>query len=98
MTQYSSAYAALHTRLAAGEVLVLDGGTGTELQRRGVAMDPAAWCGPATLGNDQLLTQIHLDYINAGADVITANTFAAGRVMLAAAGYASQVEEIYQKF
>jgi len=36
MTQHSSAYAALHTRLAAGEVLVLDGGTGTELQRRGV--------------------------------------------------------------
>lgn len=97
MTQHSSAYAWLQARLAAGGVLVLDGGTGTELQRRGVAMDPAAWCGPATLGNDQLLTQIHLDYINAGADVITANTFAAGRVMLAAAGYASQVEEINRR-
>ena len=44
MTQYSSVYAWLQTRLAAGEVLVLDGGTGTELQRRGIVMDPAAWC------------------------------------------------------
>ena len=75
-------------------MLLLDGGVGTELQRRGAAMDPAAWCGPATLHNDVLLTEIHVDYARAGSDVITANTFASSRVMLAAAGYGDHVAEL----
>jgi homocysteine S-methyltransferase len=70
------AYDRVKKRLAAGQIIVLDGATGTELQRRGAPMDPAAWCGPATLHADRLLTEIHADYIEAGADVITANTFA----------------------
>ena len=87
-------YLQLKQRLDAHEIIVLDGATGTELQRRGVAMDPAAWCGPATLHNDQLLTEIHADYICAGSDVVTANTFASSRLMLEPAGYGSQVAEI----
>jgi methionine synthase I (cobalamin-dependent) len=90
-------YARLKARLAAGEVVILDGPTGTELQRRGVPMDPAAWCGPATLENDQLLTEIHADYISAGAEVITANTFASSRLMLARAGLADRVSEINER-
>ncbi|NCW84289.1 MAG: hypothetical protein EBV75_06150, partial [Acidimicrobiia bacterium] len=54
----------------------------------------SAWCGPASLNNSELLTQVHLDYINAGADVITANTFASSRLMLTPAGFADRVEEI----
>lgn len=73
---------------------MLDGGTGTELQRRGVAMDAEAWCGPATLGNTAVLEGIHLDYIAAGADVITANTYASSRLMLGPAGFADRLEEI----
>ena len=90
----SNAYSQLKQRLDAGEILVLDGATGTELQRRGAPMDPAAWCGPATLHNDDLLTEIHSDYIRAGSDVITANTFASSRLMLGPAGYAERVGEI----
>ena len=87
-------YQDIKRRLDAGEIIVLDGGTGTELQRRGAQMDPSAWCGPTSLNNSELLTQVHLDYINAGADVITANTFASSRLMLTPAGYADRVEEI----
>jgi len=87
-------YRDVKRRLDAGEIIVIDGGTGTELQRRGAQMDPSAWCGPASLDNSELLTQVHLDYINAGADVITANTFASSRLMLTPAGYADQVKEI----
>lgn len=90
-------YAQLKRRLDAGEVVILDGATGTELQKRGVPMDPAAWCGPATLENEALLTEIHGDYIRAGAEVITANTFASSRLMLATAGYADRVEEINRR-
>ena len=54
-------YKALKCRLDAGEIVLLDGGTGTELQLRGAQMDPAAWCGPATLENESLLVEIHRD-------------------------------------
>lgn len=88
------AYAQLKARLDRGEVLVLDGATGTELQRRGAPMDAAAWCGPATLEHHALLSEIHRDYIEAGADVVTANTFAASRLMLSGAGLGDRVGEV----
>jgi homocysteine S-methyltransferase len=93
----SPAYARLAERLGADQVVVLDGATGTELQRRGAPMDPQAWCGPATLHNDALLTQIHSDYMRAGAEVITANTFASSRLMLSPAGLGDRVEEINRR-
>ena len=85
-------YTALKSRIDQGDIIVLDGATGTELQRRGAPMDPAAWCGPATLENDHILTAIHRDYINAGADIVTANTFASSKIMLKAAGLAERSE------
>ncbi|MDX1710161.1 MAG: homocysteine S-methyltransferase family protein [Rhodovibrionaceae bacterium] len=90
-------YANLKQRMDAGGVVILDGGIGTELQRRGAPMDPAAWCGPATLHNDKLLTQIHADYIAAGAEVATANTYASSRLMLSGAGLGDKVEEINRR-
>ena len=90
-------YAQLKQRLAAGEVVIMDGGTGTELQRRGASMDPSAWCGPATLRSEHLLAELHADYIAAGSEVITTNTFASSRLMLAPAGYGEQVEEINRR-
>lgn len=90
-------YRELKLRLDQGQIIVLDGGTGTELQKRGADMDPAAWCGPATLQNERLLTEIHADYIRAGADVITANTFASSRLMLTPAGLGDRVEEINRR-
>lgn len=90
-------YNGLKRRIDAGEIIVLDGATGTELQRRGAAMDPAAWCGPATLQHDRLLTEIHADYIRAGSQVITANTFASSRLLLKGAGLADRAAEISRR-
>ncbi len=87
-------YERLMASLRAGDIVVLDGATGTEMQRRGAAMDAASWSGPATLSNDRLLQSIHADYIRAGARVVTANTFAASPLMLAAAGLAERSGEI----
>ena len=56
-------------RLAAGEVLILDGGMGTELQRRGVPMDEVVWSGAAVLSHPEVVRAVHEDYIRAGADV-----------------------------
>ncbi len=87
-------YADLAAKLQRGETIILDGGTGTELERRGVEMDPHAWCGPATAANTHVLEEIHGDYIAAGADVITANTYACSPMMLAHAGLGDQFEPI----
>lgn len=87
-------YSEIKEQLDRGGIIVLDGATGTELQRRGAEMDAGAWCGPTVLRNKALLEEIHADYIRAGADVITVNSFASSRLMLAPAGYGGRVEEI----
>ena len=87
-------YHKIMTKLEKDEIILLDGGTGTELQKRGLEMAPGAWCGPVSLKNSDVLEQVHLDYIEAGADIITANTYASSRMMLREAGYEDQFEEI----
>ena len=82
----------LQKRIAAGDTVLLDGGTGTELERRGVPMNERAWCGDATLGHAQVLRAIHEDYIRAGADVIITNTFATARHTLEPIGFGADVE------
>jgi homocysteine S-methyltransferase len=66
---------------------------GTELQARGVPMDNEAWSGVANLTHDQVVREIHEDFIRAGADVIIANTYAAARLPLERAGYGDRVGE-----
>jgi homocysteine S-methyltransferase len=61
--------------LAAGRVLLLDGATGTELQRRGVDTGLPLWSARALVEAPDVLRAIHADYIAAGADIITTNTF-----------------------
>src|SRR5262245_60323130 len=62
---------ALERMLAQDRVVLLDGATGTELQRRGAAMDDGAWCALATASHPELLRAIHEDYVRAGCDVVT---------------------------
>lgn len=85
-------YEKIGQQLSAGETVILDGGTGTELERRGASMNPEAWCGAATLENLELLESVHLDYIKAGAQIITANTYASSRLMLDPAGLGDQFD------
>ena len=82
----------LHARIVAGGTVLLDGGTGTELERRGVPMNERAWCGDAILGHADRLREIHEDYIRAGAEVIITNTFATARHCLEPIGLGGDVE------
>jgi len=77
-----------------GGTVLIDGGTGTELRRRGMALDAATWSALAPLTHYELLRQIHSDYIAAGADVVTANTFATNRFVLEAAGHGADFAAI----
>jgi len=67
----------LRARLAAGRPVVLDGATGTELQRRGVDTRLPLWSARALVDEAglRILTQIHAEYVAAGAEVLTTNTF-----------------------
>ena len=88
---------AIERRLEAGKIIVIDGATGTELERRGATMNDRAWCAMATLTDPALLRQVHEDYIRAGARVITANTFSTNRNMLEPAGLGSRFEELNRR-
>lgn len=89
-----SNYQNLKFRLDQGEVIVLDGAIGTELQAMGVPMHPASWCGPGNYTHTATVRQMHQRYINAGADIITTNTFNTLRPALEASGYPDLVREI----
>lgn len=54
-------------------VTVLDGGMGVELQRRGERTP--LWSAQALIDNPDLVVQTHLDYIAAGARMITTNSY-----------------------
>ncbi len=70
------------------KLLLLDGATGTELNRRGVDTGLPLWSANALITDAGLnvLRQVHLDYLNAGADIITTNTFRTNRRALAGKG------------
>jgi S-methylmethionine-dependent homocysteine/selenocysteine methylase len=55
--------------------LILDGAMGTEIQRRGVDTGLPMWSANALFSKPALIQQIHTEYIEAGADIITSNTF-----------------------
>ena len=89
-----SPYESLIEDLRDDRVIVIDGATGTELERRGAEMHDRAWSAQATLTSPELLRGVHEDYIRAGARVIIANTFSTNRIMLEPAGLADRFEEL----
>ncbi len=66
----------IRSKLTRGETVILDGGTGTDIQRRGAPMSGDTWCADANGTHLHIVQAVHEDYIACGADIITANTFA----------------------
>ena len=67
------------------EFVILDGAMGTMLQARGLKMGET----PEVLNIEkpEMLTEIHREYIEAGSDIVYANTFGANRYKLKKSGY-----------
>ncbi len=84
----------LEKKFKAGQMVLLDGATGTELEKRGVPMNDKAWSATSVLSSPEAVRAVHRDYILAGADVITANSFSLARHMLFAAGLAEQFGQL----
>jgi S-methylmethionine-dependent homocysteine/selenocysteine methylase len=84
----------LQQRLERGDVLILDGAMGTELQRRGVPMDGIAWSAVAVATHPGTVRSVHEDYLRAGAEVLITNSFGTSRHVLTAAGLGGRVAEL----
>ena len=86
--------ASLADRLRGARPLVLDGATGTELERRGVRADLPLWSSWGLLEAPEVVRAVHLDYLAAGVDAVTAATFRTHARSLAAAGLESRAAEL----
>jgi S-methylmethionine-dependent homocysteine/selenocysteine methylase len=79
--------------------LILDGATGTELNRRGVDTGLPLWSANALM-NDRdasILQGIHADYLRAGAEILSANTFRTNRRALARGGNGDRALELTRR-
>ena len=79
---------------AGGEVVLLDGGMGQEIVNRGGKGGFGEWAVAALYENPELVYAIHSDYLRAGADVITTNTYGTTRVRMAHVGLEGRFEEL----
>jgi S-methylmethionine-dependent homocysteine/selenocysteine methylase len=74
--------------------ILLDGGMGRELRARGVELSETIWSASALLTAPDVVRQIHIDYIDAGAEVITTNTYGVIRTDLGNAGIEDRFAEL----
>ncbi len=73
-------------------ILILDGAMGTELYKRG--LDPFAIPEELNLVNPEMIISVHRDYFNAGAEILTTNTFGGNRYKLTLKGLGDKVYQI----
>ncbi len=78
-------------RLKSGQILVLDGATGTNLQRRGlpIGMPSDVW----VLDNPEAVMDLHHDFIAAGSDIFLTDTFGSSPIHLAHAGLGDRFDQ-----
>jgi S-methylmethionine-dependent homocysteine/selenocysteine methylase len=71
-------------------LLILDGGTGRELARRGAPFRQPEWSALALMEAPQFVSAVHRAYVDAGADVITTNSYALVPFHIGAERFASE--------
>ncbi len=75
---------------------LLDGGMGQEIVNRGGKGMYGEWASGALYEAPELVSAIHRDYIDAGADIITANTYGTTRTRLRCIGKEDQLAPLLQ--
>ena len=91
MTSIEQGKKSILDRLAAGEILISDGATGTYLQQRGLE---AGGCPEEfNASNPDVVRGMARDYFAAGSDIVLTNSFGGSRFMQKKYGYEGRVEE-----
>jgi homocysteine S-methyltransferase len=93
MTQYKP----LAERIGRGEVIILDGAIGTQLQEMGLPIYHTAWAATALNTHPATVQVMHEQYIRAGADIITTNTYASARHNLEPLGLGELTGELNRR-
>jgi len=75
-------------------IILMDGGMGQELRRRGIKGSNILWSAYALVTAPQSVSDIHRDYIKAGAQIITTNTYSTIRRRLEDAAIGSSFEKL----
>ena len=75
-------------------ITVLDGAMGGEIQRRVPAAAHGLWSATALLDHPQMVVDIHREYIDAGATIVTTNTYSTVPSYLGKAGLAERYPEL----
>lgn len=80
--------------LFGNRVTLLDGSMGQELINRGAGHHDLLWAAGALLHQPEIVRQVHEDYIRAGADVITTNSYSTIRGKFEPAGLLGRLAEM----
>ena len=73
--------------------VILDGALATELEKRGANLNHTLWSAKLLIENPALIKQVHLDYLHAGAAIITTATYQASFEGFAKEGYSKKETE-----
>ena len=84
-------------KLDNGKLVILDGAMGSELEKNGAKMDKKLWCGTSSIKFPEIVKKVHEDYIKAGVDVITTNTYASTPISMKSYGFENSIEEYNKK-
>ncbi len=87
----------LSEHLENDEIILLDAGITTEIQKQGVALDTEVWAGIANKTHPDVVRKVHEEYIRAGAQVITANTYSTARHVLDSIDLGDEVKSLTTK-
>ncbi len=78
-----------------GRPLILDGAMGSLLQQKAERKDDNLWMSKVCIEHPEVIREIHREYIEAGADIITTNTFRTNPAATKNSGFSS--EELVKK-
>ena len=90
-------YNLIKKRLDNNDTIILDGAIGAELEKKGAKMHKDLWCGTCSIENPNLVKKVHEEYIFAGADIITTNTYATTPIAMKQYGFDDQVYNYNKK-
>ncbi len=87
----------IYMKFKSESTFLLDGATGSELDRAGVDVGMPLWSANAILEAPEILKQVHISYLESGAQAIVTNTFRTHERSLAKAGLGERAEELTKK-
>eukprot|EP01059_Diplonema_ambulator_P036373 TRINITY_DN9033_c0_g1_i2.p1 TRINITY_DN9033_c0_g1~~TRINITY_DN9033_c0_g1_i2.p1 ORF type:complete len:152 (+),score=18.52 TRINITY_DN9033_c0_g1_i2:49-504(+) len=82
--------------LAERDFVVIDGGTGTEIEKEAglAAMNVDGWSCWCNVTHPEVVVKVHRKYLEAGADIIIANTYATNPNVMLGAGFTPEQQRL----